>query len=571
MTQFNSTRRTAPSEMEHVKIKRQIYRLMACALFLFVLGTVVLIVRLPSPRESSLTMGHHGVDSVVRKRRSGAVSDSGGSSRVGANGEDGAHPHHRQHPTKFTPKLQHHANKSKANTGKIKAKPNTATDNIGDPDKSNNEEPPPRLIHILETRFMQNQPSLVHLAQARLKLFQTICLPTVIHQSAWGDFLWVIRTDPDLDEGVKEELVRMLEKSGALVKKDKGDATSKNNGERALTYVIGSNDNYILSNSTSILNTTRPYDIRHMLTQILSRPQSIFAGKPDSIKLLLDEISSERMEKDVILWTRLDADDGLNLGYMEYIQSQAVRYFLPSWFDKVPKEEIVLDGDGHLVNLAEKDEKSGKRVAVEGERRMKNVYKPPQWTYWCAGRNIDWFLTDAVHDLDHKNGTVYPVQHVQVCVTPGVTVALRGSFDSMKVPRLDHDKIISYLRPQGGKICGRSGVSIFQVADDDETDVEEPDDGTCFHMVNAYYFLAIRSRTPTSAGMLGISPSLTQLELVKKQPILTYAMWVLMVREFRISNKKLIDTNRYFAEHVYDIAEENARGQCTVGHSCKVS
>lgn len=159
-----------------------------------------------------------------------------------------------------------------------------------------------------------------------------------------------------------------------------------------------------------------------------------------------------------------------------------------------------------------------------------------------------------------------------VSVTPGVTVALRGSFDPLKVPRLDHDKIISYLRPKGPKLCHRSGISIFDESDEAEKDdKEEPDDGSCFHMVNAYYFAALRSRTPTSAGMMGVSPDDMQLMLVKKQPILTYAMWVLMVREFGVSNKTLIGTNEYFAKHVYDIAEENARGQCTRGHSCKVS
>jgi hypothetical protein len=90
-------------------------------------------------------------------------------------------------------------------------------------------------------------------------------------------------------------------------------------------------------------------------------------------------------------------------------------------------------------------------------------------------------------------------------------------------------------------------------------------------MVNAYYFAALRSRTPTSAGMLGVSPDDMQMILVKKQPILTYAMWVLMVREFGVSDKSLVKTNEYFANHIYDIAEENARGQCTQGHSCKTS
>ena len=160
-------------------------------------------------------------------------------------------------------------------------------------------------------------------------------------------------------------------------------------------------------------------------------------------------------------------------------------------------------------------------------------------------------------------------------VTPGVTVALRGSFDPLEIPRLDHDKIVSHLRARGPKLCARHGYSMFDESEEDENPKisgrEEPDDGSCFHMVNAYYFASVRSRTPTSAGMLGIAPDDTQIMLVKKQPILTYAMWVLMVREFGISNRSLINTNDYFAKHVYDIAEENARGQCTQGHSCKVS
>jgi hypothetical protein len=150
-----------------------------------------------------------------------------------------------------------------------------------------------------------------------------------------------------------------------------------------------------------------------------------------------------------------------------------------------------------------------------------------------------------------------------------VTVALRGSFDPHLVPRLDHDKIISYLRPNGPKLCERNGLSLFPESDED-FDKEEPDDGSCFHMVNAYYFAALRSRTPTSAGMFGLTPTATQYMIVQKQPLIQYAMWILMVREFGVSERQLIGTNEYFGEKVFDIAEENARGQCTQGHSCKV-
>jgi hypothetical protein len=97
----------------------------------------------------------------------------------------------------------------------------------------------------------------------------------------------------------------------------------------------------------------------------------------------------------------------------------------------------------------------------------------------------------------------------------------------------------------------------------------DEDDGSCFHMVHVG-ISALRSRTPTSAGMLGVMPDNIQKEIMKSNPKLTELMWHAMKNEFRILNRNLLKTNAYFAEHVYDIAEENARGQCTAGHSCKV-
>ena len=56
-------------------------------------------------------------------------------------------------------------------------------------------------------------------------------------------------------------------------------------------------------------------------------------------------------------------------------------------------------------------------------------------------------------------------------------------------------------------------------------------------------------------------PDMIQKEIMKANPILTDLMWRSMKNEFRVLNRNLLKTNAYFAEHVYDIAEENARGQ----------
>ena len=50
---------------------------------------------------------------------------------------------------------------------------------------------------------------------------------------------------------------------------------------------------------------------------------------------------------------------------------------------------------------------------------------------------------------------------------------------------------------------------------DDEMD--EVDDGSCFHMVNGG-IASVRARTPTSAGMMGIKPDLNQIFILQKKP-----------------------------------------------------
>lgn len=404
----------SPRMQNQDAMKRQLIMLTSCALFLFVVGTLILMTKMPDPSTQ------HSVDTVVKSsvshlkdeqaRRAAAAELERVRSRAkelqhvtdkyhlnedqASKDHTAKDTHQKKHnPAIFQPKLREQVSQSKH---KLRiAESNTTS--------------PPRLIHILETRFMQNQPDLVELAKARLHLFATICLPTVIKQSSWGEFIWVIRTDPELDEQIKKDLISSLKRSGAL----KEVAVDKEgNDKRSLTYVVGSNDNYILANSTNYKAHVQPFDIRDMLSKIVNKPQSLFAGKVESAQSLLNEINSKQSDgenenDDVILWTRLDADDGLNLGYMEYIQSQAVRFFLPKYYGKEMLNELILDGQGHIAlpHVIRQNPDLPKR---------KNHYTPPKWTYWCAGRNIDWFITDPIHDPVHRNGTVYPVQHVNV-------------------------------------------------------------------------------------------------------------------------------------------------------------
>ena len=52
------------------------------------------------------------------------------------------------------------------------------------------------LIHIVQSRFMQEQGPLETLGMARLKLFTAFCLPSMVQQSS-QNYFWVIKTDPE--------------------------------------------------------------------------------------------------------------------------------------------------------------------------------------------------------------------------------------------------------------------------------------------------------------------------------------------------------------------------------------
>ncbi|KAL7454855.1 hypothetical protein ACHAWC_009330 [Mediolabrus comicus] len=285
---------------------------------------------------------------------------------------------------------------------------------------------------------------------------------------------------------------------------------------------------------------------------------------------------------------------------MKYIQDQTKRYFMPKTVndgtDKKEKEEmdkeeeeeenfanfVPVEEDEDEKEVQEEDEgetedqeedeeegnpKEGKIELSSSDTEKENVrdsipYSPPNWMYWCGGQNMDWFLTDPIHDPTHDTGVLYPVIHANVCVTPGITISMRGDMNPSLVPRLDHDKIISYLSDLGGEACNRTGIR-----DDDEVS----DDGDCFQMLQGWTH-AVRSRTPTSAGMMGVNPDENQINMVRRgKGTLKKLLWSQMHKDFLIKDSDLRQTNSYFAKHVYDIAEENARGQCTNGHSCKTS
>jgi hypothetical protein len=134
------------------------------------------------------------------------------------------------------------------------------------------------LVHIVTTRFMQYQPSLLALGEARLKLFETFCLPSMLGQSI-DNFFWIVLTDPALPRQLMERLITLL-------------------SPHPNVYLV------LCNNST--------------LAEALSH--TILTGDLDRLH---SAVSSNRRHQTSFLQTRVDADDALSRQTLAQIQDVA--------------------------------------------------------------------------------------------------------------------------------------------------------------------------------------------------------------------------------------------------------
>jgi hypothetical protein len=73
------------------------------------------------------------------------------------------------------------------------------------------------LFLLVNSRFQQHDKNLTALGEARLELFETFCLPSMVHQtiqpknnSNLYQFIWIIKIDPKLDLRLKKKMVQLL-------------------------------------------------------------------------------------------------------------------------------------------------------------------------------------------------------------------------------------------------------------------------------------------------------------------------------------------------------------------------
>ena len=252
----------------------------------------------------------------------------------------------------------------------------------------------------------------------------------------------------------------------------------------------------------------------------------------DNFQLLHD--FHETAQSRIVLETRLDADDGLH------------RYFV---------ETIQEDAKLHLGTSTKNNNNN--------------------WLVWCAGSHLEWQYGTPWADPESSPptrtevpddyGSLLPGVN-SACITAGLTKGYGPSVHFGDIPTANHNNLHHEM-----DLCD---------------DVSE--DGGVFQECLVHWKrllpTAIRGRTPTSAGMQNVvvvgTPSSNDdnaetedpktkspAELRRLQPI----MWNAVQKHFRISQPSIARLRTYLTEHMAGLAQDNLKGQCTPGHSCKES
>jgi len=406
-------------------------------------------------------------------------------------------------------------------------------------------------IHILNTRFMQHQGNLTHLAEARLELFKTFCLPTIVQQTIQLEadqryrnnvplkqvtsypYLWIIKTDPNLDYDIRQKLIELLKPHPNF-------------------FLIGSNNNFAASYGTGI----EPGSWRggHAGIDALNAKNVMYTGVREMI-----EIAHDLRNSKITVETRVDADDGLPLDYLEAVQRRAVRYLstredqhyhtlqTAPRFQPNVQPDIGADDDDHVTNPDKLEE-----ILHKYQDSIK-----AKWMFWCIPHSISWHPTvledgfsphSEVLANDSGRLVLDTNKGHRICMTPGLTVGMSVGTNDTKVPVESHYDILHLFERHQFKSNYNCGIS--QSA--------KP----CVDVLE--HKRAIRSRTPTSAGLKGVG-----IERKEKNETDIQMQWDYIGAVFGIPRQTATATNFYLKEHLVGILEDNLRGQCTYGHSCK--
>ncbi len=180
---------------------------------------------------------------------------------------------------------------------------------------------------------------------------------------------------------------------------------------------------------------------------------------------------------------------------------------------------------------------------------MKN--RRAEWMIWCSTASIEWSMKNPFPKLTTSNSQIgyFLLVSENHCITPGLSIAYTSLIPYNKLPKLKHHILHKKVPKCTHKL-----------------------DANCLTVL-PNKLLALRARTPTSAGMQRVivddKTSLLDLKAEKEQGEMQEKLLKFVNQSFAFDMAIATSTIKSILTNIKSIAADNLKGQCTPGHSCK--
>jgi hypothetical protein len=376
-----------------------------------------------------------------------------------------------------------------------------------------------QIVHVVTTRFMLGQTNEPILGRARLELFETFCLPTMLHQIN-QNFVWLILTDPKLDSILLHDLRKLLEPlpNAYLLLTNEHNKWNENYYGVDLQLVA---DRY-RAGKLKVLTGDTTYLVRFNLF----KPHTWASQKI----LLID--------------TLLDADDGFHRWTIDEMQSSALSH------------------SRHQQASTSKQFEHGDSSSESSKESLESTW----WTF-CVQNHLEWHNRNIF--FKHQNASVHLGPGIigkreppGICSSAGSTrvgvmqlpIGSIGTFFP-RVSLYPHNRLQDYDQCHGNANTG------------------------CFTRLFPNFFAVIRSRTITSDSMdhlsvdamknetnfgTGKKGSESPLQLFRKDDFI----WDALLHDFGVVEKRALSTSKYLYDHMEEITKEHLSARCAPGYPC---
>ncbi|KAL7576867.1 hypothetical protein ACA910_013878 [Epithemia clementina (nom. ined.)] len=412
------------------------------------------------------------------------------------------------------------------------------------------------VVHVLHTRFMQHQKDLKHLARARLQLFQTVTLPSVLQQTN-PHFLWVIWLDPYLHEQVRLELLQILQ--------DAVDQARVTNPRKPLPHIV------ILA-SLAKLPALRQADFWSEQQGTLTASSMYYGNR----QMLWDYHQASLSR--VVLETVLDADDALFYDFVETVQAEASKTLTYSSFSSgdyrfwcAPKILMWNYFDNHNKKALSS---SNKKATAAHDNKDDPHVKTQQ-----AKQNQDHL------DPRHVRGRLSIAKYTTstggaVGIAPVKNTNKNGATTTATKPPANPHKNTC---PTGGFTTGYGYHTMpgdLPAVTRQELQLQTPpcefSKFQCWSHVHAgaAEWPVLRAVTPASVGVAQVLAPLPPGQQAPKKSDQSYQdyqslLWKKVATNFGIDEARMIAMRQAMEGNMLAVILDGMQGICTEGHSCK--